>query len=165
MHFILHFAPEERRSSPRTHGCCLWKGLRSPLTALFLVCCLLMPMSAGGLVLCIGADGHMAFEPARNSRCTTPIAPTLTSSYQITPWTSQPDHCGPCVDVPLLSSEGDQQLIPASPPLLTLDSPVLALAMPVISLPGAPAAPTSAWSFFPAVSPMLMALRTVVLRP
>jgi hypothetical protein len=106
----------------------------------------------------------MAFEPARNSRCTTPIAPASISSHQIMPWTSQPDHCGPCVDVPLLSSEGDPQLVPASPPLLTLDGPVLALAMPVISLPGAPAAPTSAWSFFPAVSPMLMALRTVVLR-
>jgi len=65
--------------------------------------------------------------------------------------------------VPLLSSEGDQQLVPASPPLLTLNSPVLALAMLVISLPGVPVAPISAWSFFPAVSPMLMALRTVVL--
>jgi hypothetical protein len=105
----------------------------------------------------------MTFEPARNSRCTTPIAPTLTPSQQITPLTSQPDHCGPCVDVPLLTSEGNQQLVPASPPLVTLDGPVLTLALPVISLPAAPAASTSAWSFFPAVSPVLIALRTVVL--
>jgi hypothetical protein len=45
------------------------QGLRSSLTALCLACCLLMPMGAGDLVFCIGADGHVAFEPARNSRC------------------------------------------------------------------------------------------------
>src|SRR2546425_997327 len=110
------------------------KGLRSPLTALFLACCLLMPMGAGGLVLCIGADGHMAFEPARNSRCTTPIAPASTSSHQITSWTSQPDHCGSCVDVPLLTSDAaSQQFIPTFPLLLQLEMPGLALVPWVVS--------------------------------
>jgi len=139
------------------------KGLRSSTIALFLACCLLMPMSALGLVLCIGADGHIAFEPARNSRCATPTAPTSTLSQQIAPWTSPPDHCGPCVDVPLLSSEDDLQFVAPSPPRLTLDVPVLALAMPLVTMPVAHAVPTSVWSSFLAVSLTLMALRTIVL--
>ena len=164
MHSILHFTPKESHFSHPAHARVLsMQGLWSSITALFLVFCLLMPMSAAGLVLCIGEDGHIAFEFARNSRCTTPIAPTSTLSQQITPWPSPPDHCGPCVDVPLLTSEDDQQFIAPSPPLLTPDVPVLALAMPLVAMPVAPAAPTSAWSSFPTVSPMLTALRTVVL--
>ena len=139
------------------------KRLWSSITALFLILCLLMPMSAAGLVLCIGEDGHIAFEFARDSRCTTPLVPASTLSQQITPWTSPPDHCGPCVDVPLLTSEDDQQFIAPSLPLLTLDVPVLALAMPLVAMPVVPAASTSAWPFFPTISPMLTALRTVVL--
>ena len=139
------------------------KGLWLSITTLFLVFCLLMPMSAAGLVLCIGEDGHIAFEFARNSRCTTPIVPASTLSRQITPWTLPPDHCGPCVDVPLLTSEDNQQFIASSPQLLTPDIQMLALAMPLVAMPVVPAAPTSAWPFFPTVSPMLTALRTVVL--
>jgi hypothetical protein len=139
------------------------KGCWSSITTLFLVLCLLMPVSAVGLVLCVGEDGHIAFEFARNSRCATPIAPTSTLSYQITPWTSLPDHCGPCVDVPLLTSEDDQQFIVPSPPLLAPDVPVLALAMPLVAMPVVPAAPMSAWSSYPTVSPILTTLRTVVL--
>jgi len=139
------------------------KGLWSSITALFLGLCLLMPMSAVGLVLCIGEDGHIAFELARNSRCATPIVPASTLSHQITPWTSPPDHCGPCVDVPLLTSEDGQLFIVLSPPLLGPDVPVLALAVPLVAMPVVPAVPTSAWAFFPTISPMLTSLRTVVL--
>jgi hypothetical protein len=135
----------------------------SSITVLFLILCLLMPMSAAGLVLCIGEDGHIAFEFARDSRCTTPIVLASPLSQQITPWTLPLDHCGPCVDVPLLSSEDDQQFIAPSPPLLTPDISVLALATPLGAMPVVPAAPMSAWSFFLTVSPMLTALRTVVL--
>jgi hypothetical protein len=139
------------------------KRLWSSITALFLILCLLMPLRAAGLVLCIGEDGHIAFEFARNSRCTTPIVPASTLSQQITPWTLQPDHCGPCVDVPLLTSEDDQQFIAPSPQFLTPNIPMLALATPLVAMTVVPAAPTSAWSFFPTVSPMLTVLRTVVL--
>lgn len=139
------------------------KGLWSSITALFLILCLLTPMSAAGLVLCIGEDGHIALEFARNSRCTTPLAPASPLSPQITPWTSPPDHCGPCVDVPLLTSEDGQQFIVPSPPLLAPDVPVLALAMPLVATPAVPAVPTSAWPSCPTVSPMLTTLRTVVL--
>ena len=103
------------------------------------------------------------FEPARNSHCTSPAAPSSIRSQQITPFTSHANHCGPCVDIPLLTSIGGQQRVAPSPPLLTHDVRVFVPALPLITLPGAPAAPASAWSFFPAVSPMLMALWTVVL--
>jgi hypothetical protein len=165
MYAILRFTPKEShcihiRAYARVLSI---KGLWSSITTLCLVCCLLMPMSAVGLVLCIGEDGHIAFEFARNSRCTTPIALASTLSPQITPWTSLPDHCGPCVDVPLLTSEDDQQFIASSPPLLAPDVPVLALAVPLVAMPVVPAVPTSAWAFFPTISPMLTSLRTVVL--
>jgi len=62
-----------------------------------------------------------------------------------------------------LTSEDDQQFIASSPQLLTPDIQMLALAMPLVAMPVVPAAPTSAWSFFPTVSPLLTALRTVVL--
>jgi hypothetical protein len=100
------------------------KGLRFSLIALLLAFGLLMPMGAGDLVLCIGADGHIGFEPARNSRCTTPVTPTLTPSQQITASTSQPDHCGPCVDTPLLTSDAHSpQFVPLFPLLLQLAVP------------------------------------------
>jgi hypothetical protein len=139
------------------------KRLWSSITALFLILCLLMPLSAAGLVLCIGEDGHIAFEFARNSRCTTPIVLASTLSQQVTPWTLPPDHCGPCVDVPILTSEDDQQFIAPSPQFLTPNIPMLALATPLVSMTVVPTAPTSAWAFFPTVSPMLTVLRTVVL--
>ena len=139
------------------------QGLWSLITTPFLVLCLLMPMSTVGLVLCIGEDGHVAFEFARNSRCATPIVPASTLPHQITPWPSPPDHCGPCVDVPLLTSEDDQQFLMPSPPLLVPDVSVLALAMPLVAMPVAPAVPTSVWAFFPTISPMLTSIQTVVL--
>ena len=163
MHCILIDHPGRESLFPAHARMLPMKRLWSSITALFLILCLLVPLSAAGLVLCIGKDGHIAFEFARNSRCTTPIVPASTLSQQITPWTSLPNHCGPCVDVPLLTSEDDQQFIASSPQLLTPDIQMLALAMPLVAMPVVPAAPTSAWSFFPTVSPMLTALRTVVL--
>jgi hypothetical protein len=163
MHSILIDHPGRESLFPAHARVLPMKRLWSSITALFLILCLLMPLSAAGLVLCIGKDGHIAFEFARNSRCTTPIVLASTLSQQITPWTLPPDHCGPCVDVPLLTSEDDQQFIAPSPQLSAPDAPVLALAMPLVTMPVVPAAPTSARSSSSTVSPMLTALRTVVL--
>lgn len=140
------------------------KDVRSSLIALVVALCLLMPMSTRGLVLCIGTDGHMRFEPARNSRCTTLMTPTATLSQQITPSTSPPDHCGPCVDVPLLTSDADaQQFVPTFPLVLQLEVPGLALVSWVV--PAAPAlAFTPVWLSLPRVTnTTLSALRTVML--
>ena len=140
------------------------KRLWSSITALFLAFCLLMPMSAVGLVLCIGADGHIAFEHTRNSRCATPIAPPSTPSYQITQLTSPPDHCGPCVDAPLLTSDADsQQFVLTFPLLLQLEVPGFALVPWVVS--ASPELPlTPCWLSLPRVTnTTLSALRTVIL--
>jgi hypothetical protein len=138
--------------------------LRSSIIALFLTSCLLMPMGTVGLVLCIGADGHMAFEPVRDSRCTTLIAPASTLLQQITPWTSPPDHCGPCVDVPLLTNDtASQQFVPTFPLLLQREVPGFALVSWIVS--AAPELPlTPGWLSFPRViNTTLRALRTVIL--
>src|SRR5262245_25065132 len=163
MHSILIYRPGRESLFHARARVLPMKRLWSSITALFLILCLLMPLSAAGLVLCIGEDGHIALEFARNSRCTTPIVPTSALTQQITPWTSLPDHCGPCVDVPLLTSEDDQQFIAPSPPLLTPNIPMLALATPLVAIPIVSAAPTSGWSSLPTVSPILTTLRTVVL--
>ena len=139
-------------------------GLRSSLIALCVALCLLVPMGAGSVVLCIGADGHIGFEPVRNSRCTTLLALTSTPSSQITPWTAPPDHCGPCVDVPLLTSDADsQQFVPTFPRLLQLEVPGFALVPWIISAsPPLPCTPF--WLSLPRVThTTLSALRTVIL--
>ena len=139
------------------------KGLRSSLTALFLACCLLIPLSAPGLVLCIGADGHIAFEPARNSSCATPMALTSPALQQITPFPSQPDHCGPCIDVSLSTSKSDdQQLLSASRSLPKLEAPALVLVTFV--LPVSVESPQRYCVVPPASrADTLLALRTVIL--
>jgi hypothetical protein len=140
------------------------KRLRSSIIVLCLICCLLMPISAVGLVLCIGADGHVAFESARNGHCATPIALTSTLSQQITSWASPPDHCGPCVDVPLLTSEAAcQQFVPTFPLLLQREIPGAVLVPRIVSV--APALSfTPYWlSFARVINTTLHALRTVIL--
>jgi len=140
------------------------KRLRSSSIALFLTCCLLMPTSAVGLVLCIGADGHIVFEPVRNSHCATPIAPTSTLSQQITARGSPPDHCGPCVDVPLLTSDAaSQQFVTTFPFLFQLEVPGFTLVPWVVSAsPELPSTPF--WLSLPRVTnTTLSALRTVIL--
>jgi hypothetical protein len=138
--------------------------LQSSIVALCLTCCLLMPMSTVGLVLCIGADGHVVFETARNGHCTTPIAPTSTLSQQTIPWASPPDHCGPCVDVPLLTSDAvSQQFVPTFPLVLQLEVPGSVLVPWAVSAaPELPLRPC--WLSCPRViNTILRALRTVIL--
>src|SRR5262249_42540846 len=127
-------------------------GLRSSLIVLCVALCLLMPMGVGSVVLCIGADGHIGFESARNSRCTTPLAPTSTPLSQLTPWTAPSDHCGPCVDAPLVTSDvASHRFVPAFPFLLQLEVPGFALAPWTIS--ASPALPfTPFWPCPPRVT-------------
>lgn len=139
------------------------KGLWSSFTAFFLVCCLLLPLSATGLGLCIGADGHMALEPVRNSRCATPIALTASALPQITSLPSQRDHCGPCIDVALSTSQSDdQQQLAAPHSLPKLAAPMQALVAFV--LPVSPEAPQR-HVFSPPLSRanILLTLCTVIL--
>src|SRR5262249_7830919 len=139
-------------------------GLRSSLIVLCVALCLFMPMGAGSVVLCLGADGHIGFESARNTRCTTPLAPTSTTLLQITPWTAPSDHCGPCVDAPLVTSDADsQRFVSAFRLVLQLEVPGFALVPWTIS--ASPALPfTPFWPSPPRVThTTLTALRTVIL--
>ncbi len=139
------------------------KEFRSSLTALFLAFGLLIPISSTGLVLCIGADGHIALEPARNSRCTTPMASTSTPAQQITPLPSQLDHCGPCIDVWLSTSKSDEQQMFSAPSAWPkLAAPVLALVAVVMPVHVEPPQP---YCVLPPASRAntLLALRTVLL--
>ena len=163
MPYMLHIAPAKSRFVQRARALSV-KGVRSPLIALLVALCLLIPMSAVGLVLCIGVNGHIAFEPARHSRCATPIVLTSSLSQQITPQTSLPDHCGPCVDVPLWTSDADTpQSVLTVPLVLQLEGPGCALVPRVVS--AALALPcTPCLLFQPRVTDTtLSTLRTVIL--
>src|SRR5262249_4040745 len=92
---------------------------------------LLLPGQAIGTVLCIGADGHIALEVAKNGRCGD--LSSLQSREHITPIPQNIDHCGACLDVSLSASNSDDQQMfsaPSAPP--KLDAPVLGVAALVI---------------------------------
>ena len=94
---------------------------------------LLLPGQALGTVLCIGADGHIALEIAKNGRCGDPSS--VPSREHITPMPQNTDHCGVCVDVSLSASHSDDQQIFSAPSAsLKLETPVLALVPLVISI-------------------------------
>jgi hypothetical protein len=57
---------------------------------------LLTMTGAGNLVLCFGEDGHVSFELSSTGGCATTAE-------------AVGDHCGPCVDFPLLVGASDQQ--------------------------------------------------------
>ena len=66
-----------------------------------------------GIVLCIGADGHIELEDGRASDCATKVGKAASESHydhtiaEIEP--SEFEDCGPCVDVALLASPFDGQ--------------------------------------------------------
>ena len=60
----------------------------------------IIPMQLSAYVLCIGANGHVAFEAAVNGRCTD--THTFDSKYTettIAMSASEEDHCGSCIDL------------------------------------------------------------------
>lgn len=160
---LLHGTLEARRLSPHTRALPL-QGRRSPLMALWVAFCLLMPLGPGGGVLCLGADGHIAFEPARNSRCTTPIAPAVTPSPQITSGTSPPNHCGACIDALFMTSDAaSQRFSPIFPLVVPLAMSGCAFT-PWVASDTSPSPCTPCWLSPSRVThTTLSALRTVML--
>ena len=74
-----------------------------------------IPASLSSYVLCIGADGHVEFEAEANGQCT-----DARSSHSehvevlFTQPTSQADHCGSCIDLPVFFSLDEQpHLVPS----------------------------------------------------
>ena len=137
------------------------KSLQSIIIVLLSVF-LLMSGQVIGTVLCIGADGHIAVEVAQNGRCgslSTPVPPR----EHITKMLPSTDHCGPCVDVSLSTSNiDDQPLLSAPSSLPKLEAPVLALVALVVAV-----SIESPQTYFvlqpPPLASTLIALRTVVL--
>jgi hypothetical protein len=70
----------------------------------------------GESVLCFGADGHVAFETAAPSGVCSSASgrttPPLAGSDRSLDVSSRQDHCGPCVDFPVLVNDSGRCVSP-----------------------------------------------------
>jgi hypothetical protein len=68
-----------------------------------LICLLVICNLAQGLVLCLGADGHIEIESAFHQRCNGPAHSDASDKNQLCCRADNEDckHCGPCIDVPI----------------------------------------------------------------
>ena len=68
-----------------------------------LICLLIGGNSAHGVVLCLGADGHIEIEPAFHERCDNPAHSQPTDQEQLSYQSEhvKGKHCEPCVDIPI----------------------------------------------------------------
>jgi hypothetical protein len=100
--------------------------LRRLMTALLLLVCLAPLGKPLGMVLCFGADGHIAFEPVHTQAHDTASLAVQGFPYQHAAITlADVIHVSPCVDVIFLTSDGSTQIIPASDSCPKPDTPVL----------------------------------------
>ena len=90
------------------------KNLLIPLIWL-LIYPVVMPAPLSSYVLCIGADGHVEFEVGADGRCTDAhLSHSEHSEDVFTEPTSQADHCGSCIDLPIFFSLDEQpHLVPS----------------------------------------------------
>ena len=74
-----------------------------------------IPAPLSNYVLCIGADGHVEFEVGADGRCTDAHPSHSEHSEDVfTEPTSQVDHCGSCIDLPIFFSLDEQpHLVPS----------------------------------------------------
>lgn len=107
--------------------------LRRLTTTLLLLFCLVPLGKPLGMVLCFGADGHIAFEPAHDQAHGTaapgirgPLCPQAAETF------ARFDHSVPCTDVAFFASDGGGQLIPASDTRPRLEAPVFAPVLLVV---------------------------------
>ena len=80
------------------------KGIVIPLIWL-LIYLSIVPMQMSNYVLCIGSDGHVEFEVAVNGRCADTHGPDEGHTAVMTNTvTTEENHCGSCLDLPILVS-------------------------------------------------------------
>lgn len=97
--------------------------LRRVITTLLLLFCLAPLGKPLGMVLCFGADGHIALEPVHDRGHST-SAPTRTGlNQQAARLLAGGERADLCVDVTFLASDSDGQLIPASDTCPKLEAP------------------------------------------
>jgi hypothetical protein len=137
--------------------------LRSILTPMLLFCILVAPGAAMGTVMCIGIDGHVQLEPARHGRCRSLTVPPAAWQSPAGGTLAEADHCGSCIDLPVLIGATREYpgAIAAPPAQLHVPMPVLAVSVAVLGTDLTPA--LSLVSAPPFWRPVILALRTVVL--
>jgi hypothetical protein len=135
---------------------------RQSVVTVLLLLFFLLQGQAIGVVLCVRADGQMAVEAAQQGRCGSHAASVAHREHAV-PASSDTDHCGPCIDVTLVTSNTDDWQLMTAPRLLAnLDAPALA-AMPFF-VPADAGALSPPFVLRPPIfSGTLLALRTVVL--
>src|SRR2546426_6754043 len=132
--------------------------LRSILTPVLLLCILVAPAAARDIVVCIGADGHIMLEAARNGRCRSLTVPPFVWQSQTGDTLSATDHCGSCVDLPVLRGEVREHPVSLVAPPAQSQVPVPVLTMSVAVI-GIDLTPTSCLvSSPPLLSPAILAL-------
>lgn len=89
--------------------------LRASSACVLLFCLSLGIVGTGDQILCQGEDGHRQVEYANNGCCTAPPTPQeslLRFSATVVQTNAMQDHCGSCVDIPLLT--GAMKFLPAT---------------------------------------------------
>jgi hypothetical protein len=137
--------------------------LRSILTPMLLFCILVAPGAAMDTVVCIGIDGHVQLEAARHGRCRSLTVPPSAWQSPTGGPLAEADHCGSCVDLPVLIGATREYpgAVAAPPAQLYVPVPVLTVSAAVLG--------TDLTTAFSLVSsplflrPVILALRTVVL--
>jgi hypothetical protein len=137
--------------------------VRFLLIVVMLLCALVAPVAAMDVVLCIGADGHVTLEAGRNGRCGTLTFSSASSQHQTYEMHSSADHCGPCIDVPLLAGDAREHPISWVSAPAQVDGLILAFATSGITASIAVTPTPCPFSSPPVVSSTLTALRAVVL--
>jgi hypothetical protein len=113
--------------------------------------------------VCIGSDGHVQLEAARHGRCRSLTVPPAAWQAPTDGSLAEADHCGLCVDIPVLI--GDVRASPSSvaapPAQLPVPVPVLTMSVAILGTDLTPA--LSLVSSLPFLPPVILTLRTVVL--
>jgi len=137
--------------------------LRAILTSVLLFCLLVAPGAAMGTVVCIGSDGHVQLEAARHGRCRSLTVPPSAWQSQTGGTRAEADHCGACVDLPVLIGATREYpgSVAAPSAQLYIPVPVLTVSVAVLGTDLTPA--LSFVSSPPFLRPVILALRTVVL--
>jgi hypothetical protein len=137
--------------------------LRSLLSLMLLFCLLIAPGAALGTVVCIGSDGHVQLEAARHGRChSLTVSPAAWQAQTAGPL-AEADHCGSCVDIPVLIGDTREYSRSIAAPPTQMSVPMSALPV-VVVVPDPDLTPirslVSSPLFF---RPVILVLRTVVL--
>jgi hypothetical protein len=139
-------------------------GLRRLTITLLLLFCLVPLGKPVGMVLCFGADGHIALEPAHDQTngAAEPDIRRPLCSQAAEPFIGI-EHSVPCTDLAFFTSDGGGQLMPASDICPKLGAPVFAPVLLVVpSSPGLPAPSILCECSVPGNHPLTI-LRSVVL--